>query len=308
MKKLTHLITLALCLLTLTSCSAGKASNDSYSGESAPQSGDKGAYGSADDAGNVEIGNETTADLSTRKLIRTVDLTVETKAFDALIDDLSARTKALGGFIEQSNIEGRSYDSSDSSRYATITCRIPDEKLDEFLASIGENCNIVNENEQVQDVTLDYVDLESRIKSLEAERDALMTLLENAETTGDILAIQSQLTDVIYRLESATASLRTLDDKVDFSTVCLSVREVEEYTEPVEQTFWEEVSTGFMGSLAAVGSILRTLAIAFIVCLPFIVLFAALALIIFFIVRLILKWDAKKRAKKPAERQDPPNE
>lgn len=307
MKKLTHLIALALCLLTFVSCSAGGKTSDSYVDNSAPEYSDKGSYGSAEDTGNIEIGDDTSADLTERKLIRNVDLTVETKAFDALVDDLSARTKALGGYIEQSNIEGRSYNSTDSTRYATITCRIPDDKLDEFLASIGENCNIVSENEQVQDVTLDYVDLESRIKSLEAERDALMTLLENADTTGDILAIQSQLTDVIYRLESATASLRTLDDKVNFSTVYLSVREVKEYTEPVELTFWEEVSSGFMGSLRAVGSILRTLAIAFIVCLPFIALLAVIGLVIFFIVRLILKWDAKKRAKRLAERQNSPN-
>lgn len=304
MKKLTQLIALTLCLFTLVSCSAGSKS-DGYDASAPGESAD-GSYGSSSNSEKVEISDDTTANLDERKLIRNVDLTVETKAFDALIDDLTARTKSLGGYIGQSKVEGNSYGSEYSARYATLTCRIPSDKLDEFLASIGENCNIVSQGEQVEDVTLSYVDLESRIKALEAERDALMTLLENADTTSDILAIQSQLTDVIYRIESATASLRSLSDQIAYSTVDISVREVQVYSDPEEQSFAEEVSTGFMASLSSLGNILRSLLVAFIVSLPYLAVLAVLGVGIFFLVRLVLKWDAKKRQKAKNSQQEPP--
>lgn len=294
MKKLSALIATVLCLLTLASCSSGKAVSDNR-GDPSASAVDKGAYGNESSAGsdNAALDEDTTANLSERKLIRNVDLSVETKAFDALIDDLPARAKALGGYIEQSSIDGNSYDTQNQSRHASVTCRIPADKLDEFLASIGENCNVVSQSEQVQDVTLSYVDLESRIKALETERDALMALLEDADSTADILAIQTQLTDVIYRLESAVASLRSLSDQVDFSTVVLSVREVKVYTETAELTVWERISTGFMDSLTSVGGGIVDFVVFLIVGLPFIVLFAAIGVGIFFIVRALKK---RKRA------------
>lgn len=306
MKKLTTLIALALCLCSLVSCSAGGSKYDnSYnsSGESAPEDPGKGSYGSSSD---VEISDDTTATLDDRKLIRNVNLSVETKAFDALINDLNSRTKSLGGYIEQSSVNGNSYDIEYSTRYATITCRIPSDKLDEFLASIGENCNIVSQSEQVQDVTLSYVDLESRIKALEAERDALMSLLENADTTTEILAIQNQLTDVIYRIESATASLRSLSDQVAFSTVYLSINEVKVYSDPEEPTFWEEISEGFMGSLSSLGTLLRGLCVGFIVALPYLALLALIAVGIVLLVRRSMKRKAKKQQELLNNFQNPP--
>lgn len=309
MKKLTALIALALCLSSLVSCSAGNSKYDnSYSnssGESAPEASEKGSYGSASD---LEITDDTTAELDDRKLIRNVELSVETKAFDALINDLNSRTKSLGGYIEQSSVSGNAYEIENSTRYASITCRIPSDKLDEFLASIGENCNIVSQNEQVRDVTLDYVDLDSRIKALEAERDALMSLLENADTTGDILAIQSQLTDVIYRIESATASLRSLSDQVAFSTVSLSVNEVKIYSDPEEPSFLEEISTGFVGSLSSLGRLLRALCVFLIVASPYLAVLAIIVVLLVLLARRSVKRKAKKQQETANNSQNPPEE
>ncbi len=305
MKKLPHLIALALCLFTLVSCSA--SGSDYNSAAALPSDeGVKDIYGSSlGGADSAEITDDTTADLSDRKLIRDVDLSVETKAFDTLIGDLTARTKALGGYIEQSYLSGNSYSAESGNRYATVTCRIPAERLDEFLASMGENCNIISQNETAQDVTLTYVDLESRIKALEAERDALTTMLEKADTTADILTIRSQLTEVIYKLESATASLRSLSERVSYSSVSLSIREVQTYSAPAQVSFWERISTGFLSSLKNVGGIISTLFIWLIVGLPYLLILAVIAVCIILLIRFISKRQLQKQMKASSSAPDP---
>ena len=67
-------------------------------------------------------------------------------------------------------------------------------------------------------------------KALETEQDRLLELMEQAETTEDLLAIESRLTDVRYQLESAASQLKLYDSLVSYSTVYLTVEEVQKLT------------------------------------------------------------------------------
>ena len=90
--------------------------------------------------------------------------------------------------------------------------------------------NITYRQENVEDVTLDYVDVESRKKMLETEQQRLLELLETAESLDDILTIESRLTEVQYELDSKESQLRTYDNQIDYSTVYLDINEVVRYT------------------------------------------------------------------------------
>ena len=56
---------------------------------------------------------------------------------------------------------------------------------------VSEIGNVTQKNESVEDVTLQYVDVESRKKALETEQERLMELLSSAENMEDLLAIES---------------------------------------------------------------------------------------------------------------------
>lgn len=301
MKKLRKLWILSLCALMLVSCSSGKEySNDSYLNvETAPDASLGGTT-----AGGAEVSEDSVVSASDRKLIRDVTLNVETKGFDALLADLNDRVLAMGGYIEQSDISGSAYEAEKSERRATVTYRIPAAKLDEFLAHVGENSNIVQRTEQTRDVTLTYVDLESRIKALESEKEALMTLLKKADSTSSILSIRSQLNDVIYQYESATAQLRALSEQVDYSTVKMTVSEVIEYTQPAEteQTMWEEISTGFVRSCKDIAKGAGAIFVFFAVNLPYLLLLALIFVGGPLTVYLVL--TRKTRAAKRAAKKD----
>ena len=66
-----------------------------------------------------------------------------------------------------------------------------------------------------ENVTLQYVSTESRVKALETEQTRLLELLENAETMEDLLTIEARLTDVRWELENYASQLRVLDNQVN---------------------------------------------------------------------------------------------
>jgi len=74
-------------------------------------------------------------------------------------------------------------------------------------------------------VTRRVADLEARLKSLNAERDRLRELYEQANTTEDVLAVQRELADVQREIETTEAQLRTLENQVAYSTVTVDFRE-----------------------------------------------------------------------------------
>lgn len=84
--------------------------------------------------------------------------------------------------------------------------RIPADKLNEFVDIVGELGNVTQENESVEDVTLQYVDVESHKKALETEQARLMELLSTAENMEDLLSIESKLSDIRYEIEKLRKS------------------------------------------------------------------------------------------------------
>ena len=241
-----------------------------------------------------------------RKLIRDMSLSVETKEYDSLIQNLTSDISSLGGYIEYMDVHNNSYNSGRTSRSATITARIPADKLDPFVSRVGEVTNITNRTESVRDVTLTYVDMESHKNMLIAERDRLMEYLEQAETVEEMMAIEDHLTDIRYQIDSMESQLRTFDNQVDYSTVNIFVTEVIEYTPVVEEeekTAWQRMAEGFVYSFKDVIYDVKEFFINLVIDLPYILLFLLKLAIFLVILRLILfsskrfrNWYAARKA------------
>lgn len=238
-----------------------------------------------------------------RKLIKTVYLTMQTKEFDEVLEGVSARVKEMGGYIENSSISGSSY-YYESTRYASYTFRIPSDRLDEFVTVVGELGNVTQKNESVSDVTLQYVDTESRKKALETEQQRLLELLEQAENMEDLLAIESKLSEVRYELENYGSQLRLLDNQIDYSTVHLDIQEVERITETKERTFTEEIADRFQDSLYVVGRGIRGFVIGFIGSLPILAVWAVIITVIVLVVRKIFSGRKEKKDRKRFGRKE----
>lgn len=282
----------ALAEWAVTEEAAEEALMDSYYSEEA-----KMAEGGAEAGENAPEVDESAA-TSQRKLIKTVDLSVETKEYDTFMVSLEKQITELGGYIENlSAYNGSYYDGWDNRRSANITARVPVDKLDGFLKQVGEEANVVDRTESVEDITLQYVDLDSHARMLEEEQERLLELLSNAETIEDIIAIESRLSEVKYQLESMKSQLRTYDNKVQYSTVHIYIDEVVELTPVVELSAGERIATGFANSVRDIAEGIKEFCIEFVIHIPYIIVWAVVIAVMAFIVIKIIKAADKRTAR-----------
>ena len=188
-----------------------------------------------------------------QKLIKTIRMEAETEDLDALLPQINAKISALGGYVENQELYNGSSYSSYRYRNANLTVRIPADQLGGFVEDVKGVSNVVSYNESTENVTLQYVSTESRMKALEVEQERLLELLSKAETMADLLEIEARLTDVRYELESVTSQLRVLANQVDYATVHLYISQVKVYTETEEQTVWQRIGSGFKENIRDMG-------------------------------------------------------
>ena len=228
-----------------------------------------------------------------RKLIRNVSMNLETREFDALTKSISDAVTFFGGYMEQADVSGNSlyWSGERSSRYSNITARIPENKLDAFLTEVSGQGNVTYKNESVQDVTLQYTDITSRKKTLQMEQERLWELLEKAESVDAVIALEARLSEVRYQLESIESQLRTLDNQIVYSTVYLSIQEVQVLTSTDPDTIPVRIQKGLSRSFNTLKISSVDFLVWFISSLPILALFAVLV----FIAVIILKKPLKRR-------------
>lgn len=243
-----------------------------------------------------------------RKLIRNVSMNLETREFDALTKSISDAVTFFGGYIEQADVSGNSlyWSGERSSRYSNITARIPENKLDAFLTEVSGQGNVTYKNESVQDVTLQYTDITSRKKTLQMEQERLWELLEKAESVDAVIALEARLSEVRYQLESIESQLRTLDNQIVYSTVYLSIQEVQVLTSTDPDTIPVRIQKGLSRSFNTLKISSVDFLVWFISSLPILAVFAVLVFIAVIILKKPLK-RCKTRKQKGMDKTEATN-
>ena len=293
-------LTLLLCAAALLSgCGASKsayaANEQAYAAETMAAY-DAGAYDTA--SGGSNSGAELPQG---RKFIITMNVDAETDDLDSALERLSAALGEVNGYIQDQNIYNGSAYYGSRYRSASLTLRIPADSLDQFESSVESLSNVTSASRSSEDVTLQYVDTESRVNALKTEQDRLLELLSQAETMSDLLEIESRLTQVRSDLESYTSQLKVLENQVDYATMYLSLSEVTEYTPVAEKTRLQQIGEGFVKSLKDLGNGILDLGVWVLVKLPY---FVVIGLVGFGGYRLVRKLGRKKEKKEKEIPQD----
>ena len=293
-KNLLSLAVVLLLLLSLTACGgSSKGAAEYYDAQEAPAVMENGML-------TTDSSSTAAALPENRKLIRTISMEAETEELETLLTALEEKIAQLGGYVENREVYNGSAYATRRYRHADLTVRIPADKVDGFVEHVSGVSNVVSSREDIDDVTLTYVDTESRVKALETERDRLLELMEQAQTMSDLLEIEGRLTEVRYQLESVASQLKTLDNQIDYATVYLNISEVQEYTPVAEKTTWQRITEGFADSLEGIWDGAVELFVWVLANSPYLVLFGGLGCGLVVLKRKI-KW--KKRVKK-APRKD----
>ncbi|MBP3660658.1 MAG: DUF4349 domain-containing protein [Oscillospiraceae bacterium] len=236
---------------------------------------------------------------SDRKLIRTVSMDAETENYDALITALEEKLTALGGYTESR--QTGTYGST--RRWSSMTIRIPADNLSAFVTHVSKNANVLSTSEETKDVTLQYVDTESKITALETEQARLLELLAGAQNLSEILEIEARLSDVTYELERYASQKRSYDNQITYATVRLTVEEVEVLTPVEEPSVFDRIRTGFTSSLRGVSDGLVNLFVLLVAGSPYLLVYGAVIGAILAISSRIRKRKQKKES--PADPETP---
>lgn len=289
----------ALTAAMLTGCGAadkGGAASSTASYDMAVESAAEYAAGAVVAEENGAIQSSLSPQTGTdRKIVYTASMRMESTRFDDARAALLAAVEDCGGYLESTDQSGS---AKEGSRWVYYTVRVPAVKYTAFLEQAGQAGSVLNLNESAQDITLEYVDVQARLESLESKKARLEALADKAETTADLLEIENQLTEVQYQLESYTRQMKVMDNQVDYCTVDISLREVATLT-PTGVSFGERIADAFTGGWTAFAAFMQDAVVAIIYNLPLLIIFGILAAVLVPVLRKRRQNKRRKAAKEP---------
>jgi len=263
------------------------------------------------DAGTTAGTGSDAPEENPEKIIYSGDATVETTEFDKSIEALEQMIADIGGFIESSSVNGSNYYDSArskvSKRTASYTLRVPSEKFASLMGSLSDIGNVPYTHTYTENVTAQYYDTAARLAALEKQEARLIEMLGIAETVEDIITIEDKLTDVRYRIDSLQSSLKNWDRRVAYSTLSVTVKEVQVYTpETVTRlTYGQELVQAFTGALKNAGQFFKDLLVFLVSSLPTIVILAVLFFVFRPLIRRLMAKNRARRAEKKAPKAAP---
>jgi hypothetical protein len=226
--------------------------------------------------------------LAGRKIIKTADLSFETKEFDKCIIELEKLALEFEGVVQNSEISSAGKmikQDINEFKNATYTLRIPSKKLDLFLNKVGNIATLTNKKVSGNDITGEYIDTESRLKSLKIEQERLLAIKQNASSLSEILELEKRLTEVRTNIEQLTGSLQKMDALVELATVNVSVWEVTKIQSTTPKDFLGKMGAVFTASIGFVVDFVLATVLFFTGALPIIIALCPFAFIVYIIIK-----------------------
>jgi hypothetical protein len=241
---------LTLATLLLTACGAAATPAPAFyaekgTGGGAPVTSNSAPVMQAPAAPGVSDNANTTVDVASsavnqqRLVIQNADLALVVAEPQAKMAEIGKLANDLGGFVVSSNLSEIYTQNGARVPQANITVRIPAAKLEDALAQIKTGViEIQSENRSGQDVTDQYVDLQSRLTARQAAEEQLLVMLKQSQNAEDTLAIFNQLTQIQSDIEVLKGQIKYYEDAAALSAI--SVRLIaEESIQPIEIAGWK---------------------------------------------------------------------
>jgi chromosome segregation ATPase len=221
-------------------------------------------------------------------IIRTGSLSIEVDKFDDAENKINDVVKKYSGFISNS----KSTVNSSGNKSGTITVKVPADKYDALIAEVTKIGKVMSQNIQANDVTEEYVDLESRLKTQKELEQRLIKLLnEKASKLSDVIEVEEKLAAVRQKIESFEGKMKLLKSQSDLSTLTISVYEPSMISTSSGGGFFYELGQAVKKGLSGFTNVLAVSITFLIAIIPL----AGFALIIFWIIRKIIR---KRRVSK----------
>ena len=161
---------------------------------------------------------------TTRLVIQTADLSIVVNDVNARVQTIQDMVKAMGGFVVSVNISQTYASDGIKVPQAQIVVRVPQASLDDALTQIKKGVvDVQNETRSGQDVTDQYVDLQSRLTAKEAAADQLTKIMQDATKTQDVLAVYAQLEQIDSDIEVLKGQIKYTEQSAALSSISVNI-------------------------------------------------------------------------------------
>jgi hypothetical protein len=189
---------------------------------------EKAAPAVPDANGSVEVDTTTLPDVSQPQttghmIIKNADIKLQVEDTDSAIDRSTQIVGDVGGYIISSRVW---YQDSNGTnyKYATISIGVPVDQFETAMRRLrGLALRVLDENASGQDVTSEFVDLQSQLGNLEATRDRIRSFLDDAKTVEESLRINQELTNIEAQIEQVKGRMNFLTGRSSYSTITINL-------------------------------------------------------------------------------------
>ncbi|CAN5441294.1 DUF4349 domain-containing protein [soil metagenome] len=209
------------------------------------------------------------------KIIKTGNMSMEVEEYHKAMQEINDKVKAAQGYISNQNEQRSDYRITNS-----LSIRVPNQNFDVVVNGIGDVAKkLIFKNVNMQDVSEEYTDVAARLKTKKEVEQRYLDILKSAKTIKDILEVESQLKYIREEIESATARLKFMDDRVSYSTI--SVEMYQEFVfnapAPLQAVFGskllDSIIMGWNGLLALIIGLVRIWPMMLVVAVVLFILF-----------------------------------
>jgi uncharacterized protein DUF4349 len=168
-------------------------------------------------------GDLTVIERSNSMIIKNADVRLMVKDTDVAIDRATQIVGDSGGYIISSRVWYQDY-YGNNLKYASITLGVPVAEFERVLTRLrGLAVRVVDETASGDDVTDQYVDLQSQLVNLEATRERIKSFLDDAKTIDEALRINQELSNIEMQIEQIKGQMNYLSDRSAFSTITVNI-------------------------------------------------------------------------------------
>ncbi len=190
-------------------------------------------------ADSAYIGNAVPPAQQDRLVIQNADYSLVVKDPKTKMDQMSALAQSVGGFVVSSNLYQTYSPSGNQVPEGTIVIRVPANRLEEALKQVkADVVEIQSETRSGQDVTQDYVDLESRLRNLQAAEAQLTRIMEDANRTEDVMSVFNQLVYYREQIELVKGQMQFYEQSAAYSAITARLI-AEETIQPIQVGGWK---------------------------------------------------------------------
>ncbi len=307
-------VALVLLALTLSACAARSANQEAvYPGvvemPTGKTVGGMGAPSYAEEAapapmafpetGEGDFAADAAAPSVERLVIKNADLQLVVEDPPAVMDAIGQMAESMGGYVVSANLYQTTLEGGVKVPRASITVRVPAEKLNDALEQIKAHSDQLPLREDIssQDVTSEYTDLNSRLRNLEAAEAQLQKIMEEAYKTEDVLRVYQELTNVRQEIEVIKGRMQYLEQSSALSAISVDLI-ADAAVQPISIGGWEPSGVAKEAIRALLKTYQNIVDVLIWLALYAIPVGVVILLPIYLIVRGIIRWRRKRKAAK----------